>query len=94
MQARRAIERHPSPVTLCFVATTKLASERHTGGGSRIFPRGVRQLPKVLLFFKFFAKNRMKMKEFGPRGARPWRPLRSANAHYNEVDPSVIFYDN
>ena len=21
----------------------------------------------------------MKMKEFGPRGARPWRPLRSAN---------------
>ena len=34
------------------------------GGG------GVRQLPKVLLFFNFFAENYMKMKEFGP----PWRP--------------------
>ena len=33
-----------------------------------IFPRGVRQLPKVLLFFNFFAENCMKMKEFGPRG--------------------------
>ena len=44
-------------------------------GGSRIFPRGVRQLPKLLLFFNFFAKNCMKMKEFGPRGgACPWRP--------------------
>ena len=44
-------------------------------GGSRIFPRGVRQLPKVLLFFNFFAENCMKMKEFGPpEGARPWCP--------------------
>ena len=43
------------------------------------FPRGVRQLPKVLLFFQIFAENCMKMKEFGPPGgggggARPWRP--------------------
>ena len=37
-------------------------------GGSRIFPRGVRQLPKVLLFFNFLAENCMKMKEFGPPG--------------------------
>ena len=50
-------------------------------GGSRIFPRGVRQLPKVLLFFKFFAENCMKMKEFGPQGACPWRPL----------DPPMVF---
>ena len=34
-----------------------------------------------LLFCKFFAENYMKMKEFGPGGARPWRPNGSANAH-------------
>ena len=39
------------------------------------FPKGVRQLPKVLLFFNFFPENCMKMKEFGPPGgARPWCP--------------------
>ena len=43
-------------------------------GGSRNFPRGVRQLPKVLLFFNFFAENCMKMKEYWPGGAHPWRP--------------------
>ena len=37
-------------------------------GGSRIFPRVGRQLPKVLLFFNFFAENCMKMKEFRPPG--------------------------
>ena len=39
------------------------------------FSRGERQLPKVLLFFHFFAENCMKKKEFGPGGgvARPWR---------------------
>ena len=39
------------------------------------FPQGVSQLPKVLLFFIFFAENCMKMKEFGPGGASlvpPW----------------------
>ena len=35
---------------------------------------GVRQLPKVLLFFKFFAENSMKKEEFGPPGARPLHP--------------------
>ena len=36
---------------------------------------------KNLLFGKIFAKNCIKMKEFGPRGrARPWLPLGSANA--------------
>ena len=44
-------------------------------------PGGVRQLPKVLLFFKFFAENCMKMKEFGPPGGArvPGAPLGSAN---------------
>ena len=43
-------------------------------GGSRIFPRGVRQLPKVLLFFN---NNCMKKKEFwASGGARvPGGPL-------------------
>ena len=47
-----------------------------SSGGSRIFPGGGRQLPKVLLFFNFVPENCMKMKEFGPPGggARPWRP--------------------
>ena len=30
------------------------------------FPQGVCQLPKLLLFFKLFGENCMKMKEFGP----------------------------
>ena len=67
-------------------------------GGSRIFPRGVRQLPKMLLFLNFFAENCMKMKEFGPPwGARPWRPLGSANASYificlNCMNPEINFW--
>ena len=49
-------------------------------GGSRIFPRGVRQLPKLLLFFKFLPKTAWKWKNLDPRGARvPGAPLRSAN---------------
>ena len=53
-------------------------------GGSRIFPREVRPFLKMLLFFNFFAENCMKMTEFGSRrgGARPWRPLRSANVYH------------
>ena len=47
-------------------------------GGSRIFPRGGRQLPKWVCLFIIFAENCMKMKEFGPPGgarvpgAPPW----------------------
>ena len=49
-------------------------------GGSRIFPRGGAPTPKIAIIFQMFAKNCMKMKEFGPRGARvPGAPLRSAN---------------
>ena len=42
----------------------------------------MRQLPKVLLFFKFFAENCMKMKEFGPPAGRASlaAPLGFANA--------------
>ena len=39
-----------------------------TSGGSRIFPRGA-PTPKLRLFYNFYAKNCMKMKEFGPPGA-------------------------
>ena len=39
-------------------------------GGSRIFPRWARQLPKNYYFPIFFAENCIKMKEFGPPGGR------------------------
>ena len=50
--------------------------------GIQDFPEGVHQLPKVLLFLKFFAKNCMKMKEFGPPGGHMSLvpPLESTNA--------------
>ena len=32
------------------------------------FSRGVALTPKLGLFYKYFAENCMKMKEFGPRG--------------------------
>ena len=61
------------------------------GGG------GVRQLPKVLLFFIFFAENCMKMKEFGLRGARvpdAIRPLGSANAiHGQSTELCIVELD-
>ena len=39
------------------------------------FPRGGRQLPKVLLFFNFLPKTAWKWKNLDPGGgARPWRP--------------------
>ena len=50
----------------------------YSSGGSRIFPRGGRQLPKWVCLFIIFAENCMKMKEFGPPGgvrvpgAPPW----------------------
>ena len=38
------------------------------------FPQGVRQLPKLLLFFKFLPKIAWKWKNLYPGGAHPWRP--------------------
>ena len=39
------------------------------------FPQGVRQLPKLILFFKLLTKTAWKWKNLDPRGegARPWR---------------------
>ena len=57
-----------------------------SSGGSRIFPRGMRQLPKSAIIFQFFPR---KLHENGrtwtPRGARvPGAPpLRSANEKFN-----------
>ena len=67
-----SLVQHPS-----FVAVTILIS-----GGSRIFPRGVRQLPKLLLFFKILPKTAWKWKNLDPQGGRASLappPLRSAN---------------
>ena len=36
-----------------------------------------------------FPQNCMKLKEFGPGGARPSRPLRSANASLNSLETST-----
>ena len=40
------------------------------------FPQGGAPTPKIAIIFQIFAKNCMKMKEFGPPGggARPWHP--------------------
>ena len=38
------------------------------------FPQGGAPTPKIAIIFQKFAKNSMKMKEFGPPGGRPWRP--------------------
>ena len=50
-------------------------------GGSRILMMGGAPTPEILLFCKYFVKNCMKMKEFGPAGGcaslAPY--LRSAN---------------
>ena len=59
------------PVALCYDAVADPG-----------FSRGDAPTPKLGLFCKFFVENCMKMKEFGRGGggARPWRPLGSANA--------------
>ena len=45
------------------------------------FPQGGAPTPKIAIIFQIFAKNCMKMKEFGPPGGArvPGAPLRSAN---------------
>ena len=47
---------------------------RINSGGSRIFPRGVRQLPKLLLFFKFLPKTAWKWKNLDPQGGASLAP--------------------
>ena len=50
------------------------------------FSPGGAPTPKIGINFQIFAENCMKMKEFGPGGARPWRPLRSANGEWRIQD--------
>ena len=70
-----------------------------TSGGSRIFPRGVRQLPKLLLFFKFLPKTAWKWKNLDPQGGRASLapPLRSANdyshLHGKKQPHSIVTYE-
>ena len=46
------------------------------------FPERGAPTPKIIIFCKYFAKNCMKMKEFGPPGAHvPGTPLRSTNGY-------------
>ena len=47
------------------------------------FSPGGAPTPKIAIIFQIFAKNCMKMKEFGPPGGArvPGAPLRSANGH-------------
>ena len=49
------------------------------------FPQGGAPTPKIAIIYQIFAKNCMKMKEFGPPGggARPWRP---------PLDPPMVPY--
>ena len=51
------------------------------------FSEGVQQLPKVLLFFKFFVENCMKMKEFEPPGGR-------ASLAPLSLDPPMLGHDS
>ena len=49
-----------NPIREMFNDALEAVSLHHdnvSSGGSRIFPRGVRQLPKMLLFFKFLLKT-------------------------------------
>ena len=59
----------------------------------------MRELPKVLLFFNFFAENCMKMEEFGPPGvslAPPLVPLLGVekNSKLCELAPCAILRHN
>ena len=47
------------------------------------FPQGGAPTPKIAIIFHIFAKNCMKMKEFGPPGGArvPGAPLGSANGY-------------
>ena len=52
------IRRSKSEIPLsAFVGIKDLLKLTHSSGGSRIFPGGGRQLPKLLLFFTFLPKT-------------------------------------
>ena len=58
------------------------------------FPQGGAPTPKIAIIFQIFAKNCMKMKEFGPPGGArvPGAPLRSANVNISKFVDDFIFY--
>ena len=65
--------------------------------GTRIFPRGGGTPTPIVgaliyYFCDFLAENCMKTKGFGPGGARPWRPLGSANEIANNIISILLFY--
>ena len=65
-----------------------------SSGGSSIFPRGVRQLPKVLLFFKYLPKTAWKWKNLDPGGASLAPPLDPpmVSTQCSLADPVVQFF--
>ena len=69
----------------CNVVRTSIKAQN--SGGSRIFPRGVRQLPKVLLFFKYLTKTAWKWKNLAPLDP----PMQnSANQTHSQVTFPVL----
>ena len=74
VNSREQLKTFPSCITLHHIWLVS--------GGSRISPKRGRQLPKVLLFCNFFCQKLHENERIWTPGggARPWRPLRSANA--------------
>ena len=56
------------------------------------FPQGGAPTPKIAIIFQIFAKNCMKMKEFGPPGGRPWRPPWIRQWYGILIDPITLSY--
>ena len=68
--------------TLKFLAITKSISFTTLTVADPGFSPGGAPTPKIAIIFRIFAKNCMKMKEFGPPGGGgrvPGAPLRSVN---------------
>ena len=57
------------------------------------FPQGGAPTPKIAIIFQNFAKNCMKMKEFGPPGGArvPGAPLGSANGCGSVISVDLIY---
>ena len=80
-----AVSRAQQPVLIRNVVRTNNSHwQATTSGGSRIFPGGGSQLPKVLLFFNFLPKTAWKWKNLDPQGghASLVPPLGSANDYF------------
>ena len=77
------------PIVLLLTSWYKPLSDMicvHSGG-SRIFPRGVRQLPKLLLFFIVLLKTAWKWKNLDPGGGASLAPpLDPPMVHDNKLE--------